>query len=148
MTWYPHTTVATIVKQNGLFLMVEEKDQGQTVFNQPAGHLDQGETLQAAALRETIEETAWEVELESFLGCYQYLAPANGITYIRYCFIARVIKHHADRKLDPDITAAHWLSAETILAPEFKARSPMVQKVLTDYLAGQHWPLSLVYHHE
>ena len=121
MSWYPHTTVATIVEQNGLFLMVEEKDQGQTVFNQPAGHLDEGESLQAAAIRETIEETAWEVELESFLGTYQYLAPNNGCTYIRHCFIALPLRHHAGRMLDQDITAAHWLSPATILAPDFKA---------------------------
>ena len=148
MLWYPHTTVATIVNHDGLFLMVEETDQGQTVFNQPAGHLDEGETLQAVAIRETLEETAWEVELESFLGTYQYRAPNNGITYIRHCFIAKPLRHHADRALDQDIIAAHWLSPESILAPEFRARSPIVRKVLEDYLSGRSWPLSVLYHHE
>ncbi len=148
MSWYPHTTVATIVEQNGLFLMVEEKEHGQTVFNQPAGHLDEGESLQAAALRETMEESAWEVKLESFLGTYQYLAPTNGVTYIRHCFIAKPIKHHADKELDPDIAAAHWLSAEAILSDDFPVRSPIVRKVLEDYLKGQSYPLSIISHHE
>ncbi len=103
MSWYPHTTVATIVEQNGRFLMVEEKEAGQQVFNQPAGHLDANESLFEAALRETLEETAWEVELTAYLGTYQYLSDANGITYIRHCFIAQPRRHDPKRALDPDI---------------------------------------------
>lgn len=148
MSWYPHTTVACIVEDNGRFLMVEEKDQGQTVFNQPAGHLDENETLYAAALRETLEETAWEVELDAFLGTYQYISPANQVTYIKHCFISSPLQHRPELALDKDIIAAHWLSAEEIFAPGFNARSPIVLKVLQDYLAGQRYPLSLIYHHE
>ncbi|PCJ39960.1 MAG: NUDIX hydrolase [SAR86 cluster bacterium] len=147
MSWHPHTTVACIVEDNGRFLMVEEVDQGQTVFNQPAGHLDENETLYAAALRETLEETAWGVKLDAFLGTYQYLSPNNDVTYIRHCFTASPIKHYPELTLDKDIIAAHWLSAEEILAPDFRARSPIVSKVLQDYLAGQRYPLSLIYHH-
>ncbi len=147
MSWHPHTTVACIVEDNGRFLVVEEKNLGQTVFNQPAGHLDENETLYEAALRETLEETAWEVELDAFLGTYQYQSPNNDVTYIRHCFISSPVKHCPELKLDKDIIAAHWLSAEEILAPDFKARSPIVGKVLQDYLAGQRYPLSLVYHH-
>lgn len=148
MSWYPHTTVATIVEQNGRFLMVEELENGQTVFNQPAGHLDEHESLFEAAIRETLEETAWEVELEAFLGTYQYLSPHNGITYVRHCFIATPRTHHADRELDPDIVAAHWLEANEILAADFPSRSPIVAKVLQDYLGGQRHPLSVIYCHE
>ena len=148
MSWHPHTTVACIVEDNGRFLMVEEKNQGQTAFNQPAGHLDENETLYEAALRETLEETAWEVKLDAFLGIYQYQSPNNDVTYIRHCFISSPVKHCPELKLDKDIIAAHWLSAEEILASDFKARSPIVGKVLQDYLAGQRYPLSLVYHHE
>jgi len=148
MNWYPHTTVACIVEQNGRFLMVEEVDQGETVFNQPAGHLDENETLYAAAIRETLEETGWEVTLDAFLGTYQYLSPVNNITYIRHCFIASPFKHHPGLWLDEGIIAAHWLSAKEILAPDFSARSPIVGKVLQDYLDGQRYPLSLIYHHE
>lgn len=148
MNWYPHTTVACIVEHNGRFLMVEEVDHGETVFNQPAGHLDENETLYAAAIRETLEETAWEVTLDAFLGTYQYLSPVNNITYVRHCFIASPLKHHPELRLDEGIIAAHWLSAEEILAPDFRVRSPIVGKVLQDYLDGQRYPLSLIYYHE
>lgn len=146
MTWLAHSSVATIVERDGLFLMVEETDHGRTVFNQPAGHLEEGETLFEAAVRETLEETAWLVELDSLLGLYHYPAP-NGVTYIRHCFIARPLEHRAGQSLDSGIIAAHWLSADTILAADFKARSPIVQRVLRDYLAGTRYPLSLIHHH-
>ncbi|MGV3591598.1 MAG: NUDIX hydrolase [Gammaproteobacteria bacterium] len=146
MTWLAHSSVATIVERDGLFLMVEEVDEGRTVFNQPAGHLEEHETLFDAAVRETLEESGWHVELTGFLGLYHYPAP-NGVTYIRHCFVARPLWHEADRKLDTGIVAAHWLSADTILAPGFNARSPIVGRVLRDYLDGTRYPLSLIYHH-
>lgn len=131
--------------------MVEEVDReagsGRSVFNQPAGHLEQGETLFAAAIRETLEETGWTVALDSLLGLYHYPAP-NGVTYIRHCFVARALSHDASRALDDGIIAAHWLSADTILAPDFRARSPIVQRVLRDYLAGTRYPLALIHHHQ
>ncbi len=145
MTWLAHSSVATIVERDGLFLMVEEIDEGRTVFNQPAGHLEEHESLFEAALRETLEETGWHVELTAFLGLYHYPAP-NGVTYIRHCFVARPLRHDTGRKLDTGILAAHWLSAATILAPDFKARSPIVGRVLRDYLSGVRYPLSLIYH--
>jgi len=147
MTWFAHNSVATIVEKDGLFLMVEERDNNRSVFNQPAGHLEDGETLFTAAIRETLEETAWSVELQSLLGLYHYPA-SNGVTYIRHSFVARALQHHSERKLDQAIIAAHWLSAETILAPDFAARSPIVQLTLRDYLAGKRYPLSLIYHHQ
>lgn len=127
--------------------MVEEIDEGSTVFNQPAGHLDEHETLFAAAVRETLEETAWHVELTGFLGVYFYRSPGNGLTYIRHCFSAQAREHEPDRVLDEGIIAAHWLAPEEIRAPGFAARSPLVRKVLEDYLAGRRYPLDLVYHH-
>jgi ADP-ribose pyrophosphatase YjhB (NUDIX family) len=145
MIWLAHNSVATIVEQNGLFLMVEELDENRMVFNQPAGHLEQGETLFAAAVRETLEETAWETELTHLLGLYHYQAP-NGVTYIRHCFIATPLHHHAGQALDTGILAAHWLRPETILANDFPARSPIVQRTLRDYLSGQRYPLSLIHH--
>ncbi|MES2624182.1 MAG: NUDIX hydrolase [Pseudomonadota bacterium] len=147
MTWYPHSSVATIVEKDGLFLMVEETDGANTVFNQPAGHLEANETIFAAAVRETLEETCWEVELTDFVGLYHYPAP-NGVTYIRHCFVARALQHRTECKLDDGIIAAHWFSADEILSPEFKARSPLVTKVLRDYLAGIRFPLSIIYHYQ
>lgn len=145
MVWLAHSSVATLVEDNGLFLMVEEHDGDRVVFNQPAGHLDEGETLFAAAIRETLEETAWDVDLTALLGLYHYPAP-NGLTYIRHCFVAIPVRHHAGRPLDTPIIAAHWLSAQQILAPDFKARSPLVTACLRDYLSGKRYPLSLIQH--
>lgn len=147
MVWLAHSSVATVVEKDGLFLMVEEIDHGLMVFNQPAGHLEEGETLFAAAVRETLEETAWETELLYLLGLYHYPAP-NGVTYIRHCFVAKPLRHQSERMLDEGIVAAHWLSAEAILAPSFPARSPIVQRTLRDYLEGKRYPLSLIYHHQ
>jgi 8-oxo-dGTP pyrophosphatase MutT (NUDIX family) len=145
MVWLAHSSVATLVEDNGRFLMVEERDGERLVFNQPAGHLDAGETLFAAAVRETLEETGWDVELTALLGLYHYPAP-NGLTYIRHCFIATPQRHHPEQPLDTPIVATHWLPAQQILAPDFKARSPLVAACLRDYLAGKRYPLSLIQH--
>jgi 8-oxo-dGTP pyrophosphatase MutT (NUDIX family) len=145
MIWTPHSTVATVVENDGRFLLVEETDAGRTVFNQPAGHLDEGETLFEAAVRETLEETAWHVILTDYLGTYVYRAP-NDITYVRHCFVALPDSHEPDRMLDEGIIAAHWLDAATILDPGFNARSPLVIKAIQDYLAGRRIPLNSIYH--
>ena len=97
MTWQPHITVATIVEDNGRFLFVEEVKNDKRVLNQPAGHLEANETLRDAAIRETLEETGWDVELTGVVGIYLYTAPSNGVTYQRVCFAAKAVKHHPDR---------------------------------------------------
>ena len=145
MIWTAHSTVATVVEQDGKFLMVEEIDNGCTVFNQPAGHLDEGETLFTAAIRETLEETAWHVTLTAFLGNYVYKAP-NGLTYVRHCFIATPDSHDATLPLDEGIIAAHWLGTETIFSDNFAPRSPLVGKAIEDYLGGQRMPLDVIQH--
>ena len=147
MTWLPHTTVATIVEQDGRLLMVEEVDEGNTVFNQPAGHLDENETLFEAAVRETLEETGWHTTLTAFLGTYVTRAP-NGITYVRHCFVGTPQAHDPAITLDTGIIAAHWLAPEQILAPGFNARSPMVVRTVQDYLDGRRLPLETIYHHD
>ena len=116
MRFTPHVTVATIVEDNGRFLMVEELAEGRAVFNQPAGHLEADESLIQAALRETLEETAWEVELTGVVGIYLYTAPSNGVTYQRICFAAHPLKHHPERALDSDIVRAVWLTRDELLA--------------------------------
>jgi 8-oxo-dGTP pyrophosphatase MutT (NUDIX family) len=146
MNWHPNTTVATIIERDDKFLMVEELVNGKHVFNQPAGHLEDDESLFEAAIRETLEETCWNIELRQFLGLYYYQAP-NAITYIRHCFVARAISKDNTKTLDPDIIAAHWLSTEQIFDIDFKARSPIVLKVMEDYLSGIRYPLSLISHH-
>ncbi len=125
--WPPHITVATIVKQADRYLMVEEIDGGTAVINQPAGHLEPGESLFEAALRETLEETRWKVELTGLVGFYQYQAPAT--LYYRFAFTARAIEE-TEAAIDPDITAVHWLNRDEILARPH--RSPMVLRCIDD----------------
>ncbi len=147
MLWLPHASVATVVLRDDHFLMVEERDGDRVVFNQPAGHLDAGESLFDAAVRETLEETGWQVTLTDLLGVYHYEAP-NGVTYIRHCFVAQPLAHFPERPLDTPIIAMHWLPADTILAPGFPARSPIVLRCLRDYLAGRRYPLGVIQHEQ
>lgn len=140
----PQLTVATIVERAGKFLMVKEKSEGRLVYNQPAGHVEIRESLLDAAIRETLEETAWRVNLEQLLGIYQYTSPENGITYIRHCFIAKAIGTRTERDLDEDIAEAVWVSLEELEQRESEMRSPLVLEVIRDYLKGISYPLSLI----
>jgi ADP-ribose pyrophosphatase YjhB (NUDIX family) len=140
----PHITVATIVERAGKFLMVKENSGGRLVYNQPAGHVEVKESLLDAAIRETLEETSWRVNLEKLLGIYQYTSPENGITYIRHCFIAKAIEPKTDRDLDEDIAEAVWVSLEELEQRESEMRSPLVLEVIRDYLKGVSYPLSLI----
>ena len=144
--WPPHVTVACVIEQGGKYLMVEERDKtsGEMVFNQPAGHLDANESLQQAALRETLEETAWEIELTGVLGLALYQSPANGISYYRTTFLARALKHIENRSLDPDIHAVHWLDYEEILARSARMRSPLVLASIERQRQGICYPLDLI----
>ncbi|MFC5694608.1 NUDIX hydrolase [Pseudomonas sp. GCM10022186] len=144
MTWQPHITVATVVEDQGRFLLVEEEAGGRAVFNQPAGHLEADETLLQAALRETLEETGWEVELTAVTGIYLYTAPSNGVTYQRVCFAARPLRHHPERPLDDGIIGPRWLTRDELLAEKDRWRSHLVLRCIDDYLAGERFPLSLI----
>lgn len=148
MQWHPHNTVATLIERDNRFLMVEEIIDGRLVYNQPAGHLEEGETLAQAALRETLEETAWQVELISLLGIYQNTSPETGICYIRTCYIAQARQQLTDSPLDTGIVRALWMSKAEIEAKKDQLRSPMVLTVINDYLAGQHFPLHAIKHVE
>ena len=144
--WPPRVTVATVVERDGRYLIVEERDKtsGNMVFNQPAGHLEQGETLIAAAYRETLEETRWEVGLNAVLGFALYNAP-NGNTYLRHTFLATPEREQPGRELDPDITATHWMSYEELRAQSGKMRSPLVLAAIEQHRKGICYPLDLIY---
>jgi len=144
MDWQPHITVATIVEDQGRFLLVEELKGGRLVLNQPAGHLEANETLRQAAVRETLEETGWDVELTGVVGIYLYTAPSNGVTYQRVCFAARPVQHHPLRSLDTDIAGALWLSRDELAAQPERWRSELVPRCIDDYLAGPMHDLELV----
>lgn len=145
--WTPHATVATIVERNGHFLMVEELAQGtKPVINQPAGHIEAGETVVAAARRETLEETGWRVEPRGLVGLYTYTAPANGITYHRYCLFAEAIAEVPDAHLDEGIIGPRWMTLEELQASA-QLRSPMVLTCVQDYVSGKRYPLDVITEH-
>ncbi len=141
--WTPHVTVATVVVRDGRVLLVEEAIDGRLVLNQPAGHLEPGESLAAAAVRETLEETGWTVQLTAFIGTYQWTA-ADGTPFLRFAYAAQPVSHDPGRALDSGIVRALWLEPAELQAEAARLRSPLVWEVLADYLAGQRHPLSLV----
>ena len=144
MRFTPHVTVATIVEDQGRFLLVEERADDRDVLNQPAGHLEADESLTQAALRETLEETGWDVELTAVTGIYLYTAPSNGITYQRVCFAARPLRHRPELPLDEGIIGPRWLTRDELAAQPERWRSELVLRCIDDYLAGLRHPLTLI----
>ncbi|MFZ4967191.1 MULTISPECIES: NUDIX hydrolase [Pseudomonas] len=144
MEWQPHITVATVVEDNGRFLLVEELQNGRAVFNQPAGHLDPDESLNEAAIRETLEETGWDVELTGVIGIYLYTAPSNGVTYQRVCFAAKPLRHRPDYPLDDGIIGPRWLTRDELLALRPQWRSELIIRCIDDYRAGPLHSLELI----
>lgn len=141
--WKPNSTVATIVEQDGRFLLVEEWSQGRRVLNQPAGHIEKDESLIDAAIRETLEETRWQVRITGYTGLYINKV-SEQLTYHRHCFIAEPVQHHPNAPLDTGIEGAHWLSWEELLAQKDKMRSEAVLKCFDDYRRGKRYPLDLI----
>ena len=138
-----HLTVATVVEKDGRFLMVEETKFGNQVINQPAGHVEPGEDIVQAAVRETLEETGWEVLITGFLGISTYYASQNGVTYYRMTFVAEAIAHHRDYVVDTDIDTVLWMSFDEIVAAQDRLRSEMVLNCIKDYRANHIFPLEI-----
>ncbi len=142
--WYPHVTVATVVERDGRFLLVHEQTDQGLVYNQPAGHLEADESFIEAAVRETLEETRWQVQITHLLAISRYLAPGNGVTYVRLSFAGRPLREDASRTLDPDIQAAVWLTYEEIVARRGQLRSPLVLQDIDRYRSAVRYPLELL----
>lgn len=142
--WHPDVTVAAVCEQHGRFLLVEEKSKStqKIVLNQPAGHLDEGESILAAVVRETLEETCCHFTPEALVGLYRLQAD-NGKTYIRYTFCGTVSDVDPAYELDPDILRTHWLTLDTIKAST-SLRSSLVLTNINDYLAGVRYPLEIL----
>ena len=147
--WQPDVTVACVVVRDGRLLVVEEQVRGKVVLNQPAGHLEPDESLLEAARRETLEETGWHVEPTAFIGAYQWKSPPEtaqdgGRHYLRMAFAADPLRHEPDRSLDEGILQALWLTPAELQAQAPRHRSPLVWRVVEDFLAGHRHPLDVL----
>ena len=142
MVWKPSVTVAAVIERDGRFLFVEERIDGRRVLNQPAGHLDPGESLVAACRREVMEETAHRFEPAGLVGVYRWHYPAKDVTFLRFCFLGKILGTE-QRALDKEIVQLHWLTPGELQERTTEHRSPLVQKCVDDYLAGRRFPLDL-----
>jgi 8-oxo-dGTP pyrophosphatase MutT (NUDIX family) len=155
--WKPSVTVAAVIEQQGRFLLVEEHTSEGLRLNNPAGHLDPGESLVAACARETMEETAYQFTPQALVGVYlarfqrsvpkQALEAIEDITYLRFAFCGSLGAWDAKRTLDTGIVRTLWLSADDIRANVSRLRSPLVLQCMEDYLAGQRFGLELIHTH-
>ena len=144
--WKPNTTVAAIIERDGRFLLVEEETADGIRLNQPAGHLEDSETLIEGVIRETREETAYEFTPEALLGVYHWRHPSKDITYLRFAFTGSLGRHHTEQALDEGIIRAIWMTPDEIRASQDIHRSPQVMTCIKHYLAGQRYPLDVVTH--
>jgi 8-oxo-dGTP pyrophosphatase MutT (NUDIX family) len=138
----PSVTVAAVIERDGRFLFVEEVQDGRRVLNQPAGHLDPGESLVAACAREVMEETAHRFEPQALVGIYRWLYAPEDVTFIRFCFSGAILGTE-NSKLDKEIVALHWLSPDELKSKHAMHRSPLVQQCVDDYLAGRRHSLDV-----
>lgn len=145
--WFPHVTVAAVVEREGRFLLVEEHTVDGVRLNQPAGHLEHGESLEAACRREALEETAHRVEVDALVGIYNWERPAGDITYLRFAFACRALEAVAGLALDEGIIRPLWLGRDEIAAHAGRLRSPLVLQCIDDYLAGRRFPLDVIRHY-
>lgn len=142
--WKPNVTVAALMERDGRFLLVEEETADGMRFNQPAGHLEEGESLVAACAREAMEETAHGFAPTDLVGIYQWPRPQGDITYLRFAFAGKVGAHDPSRRLDDGILRAVWMTPDEIAGCADRHRSPLVLQCVQDYLAGRRFPLDVI----
>jgi NADH pyrophosphatase NudC (nudix superfamily) len=144
MVWKPHVTVAAVIEQDQRFLIVEEETCNGLQFNQPAGHLEEGEDLIAAIKREVLEETAWQFEPEHIVSIQLWRKNPDFPSFVRVCFSGRCHSLNPTQQLDDGIVDVHWLTRDEIEAQRHRLRSPLVLISVDEYLSGQRYPLSLL----
>ena len=139
----PRLTVAAIIQKGDQFLFVEERDsRGRLVINQPAGHVEAGESLIEAFEREAFEETGWVVEPRAFLGAYVWGAPDKDISYLRVAIVGEAIRHDPKAQLDQGIEQVLWLSRDALMSRQHQHRSDLVLRCTDDALKGERYPLT------
>jgi 8-oxo-dGTP pyrophosphatase MutT (NUDIX family) len=148
MIWKPNVTVAAVLEQDGKFLLVEEHTEHGIKFNQPAGHLEPDEELAAGAVREALEESAYDFSPSHIVGIYRWHSEKSNVTYLRFAFTGRILAHHPERKLDKGIIRAVWMTPDEIRATQERHRSPLILRCVEDYLAGKRYPLDLITHYD
>ena len=142
MVWKPRVVVASVIEQDGRFLLVEECINGLQVINQPAGHLEHGESLLDAVRRETLEETGYRFEPTALLGVLMLNSADPERVYLRFTFTGNILEKVADYQLDADIIDTHWLTPDEILAhPRLTPRSDLVFQAIDLYRNGTRLPL-------
>lgn len=147
MIWKPDVTVAAVVEREGRFLMVEEHTEDGLRLNQPAGHLEQGESLIEACTRETLEETAHGFTPRQLVGIYQWPRPRGDVTYLRFAFAGELGAFDATRTLDRGIVRTVWLSLQELETSADRHRSPLVLQCVRDHVAGHRYPMELIRHY-
>ena len=143
MIWRPSVTVAAVLERGGRFLLVEERIDGRLVLNQPAGHLDPGESLVEACRREVLEETAHHFEPRALVGIYRWHYAAKDVTFLRFCFAGEIAGADPARPLDQEIVRLHWLTPAELEARKSAHRSPLVAKCVADFQGGRRFPLEV-----
>jgi 8-oxo-dGTP pyrophosphatase MutT (NUDIX family) len=142
--WKPSATVAAVIERGGKFLFVQERIDGRLVLNQPAGHLDPGESLVAACSREVLEETAHRFTPTALVGIYRWHYAAKDVTFLRFCFSGVIDAVEKGGQLDKEIVALEWLGIEELKQRKSEHRSPLVQSCVDDFRAGRRYPLEVL----
>ncbi len=146
MRWTPYITVAAVITDDtGNYLLVEERPDGRSVLNQPAGHLEAGEGLIEAVIREVYEETCHHFTPTGLVGIYRWPIPGKDKTYLRFCFSGTVSQQDPACTLDADILATHWVSLSGLEAQPGRLRSPLVLRCIHDAAASPPRPLDLLH---
>jgi len=147
--WKPNVTVAAIIEREGRFMLVEEHTSEGLRLNNPAGHLDCGETPEQGCAREALEETAHAFIPTALVGVYLSRVPrvatGDDITYLRFALSGELGAFDAQRALDDGIVRTLWMTPEEVRASAARHRSPLVLRCIEDHLAGQRFPLSLIH---
>ena len=147
--WKPSVTVAAIIERDGRFLLVEEHTPEGLRLNNPAGHLEPGESPEEGCAREALEETAHPFTPTGLVGVYlsRFQRPATGedITYLRFAYCGMLGTHDPARRLDEGIVRTVWMTPQEVRESAARHRSPLLLRCMEDYLAGQRHPLALVH---